>query len=220
MRHEIAVSVKGKIATAEKDALYVCGNSDFVIVFDLDEDWDEHETKTARFTWNGGHQDVIFDGSECKVPMISDTFFFNVGVFAGDLKTSTPARVPCKKSILCSGGLPHDPPPDVYAQIMEKLNAMNEGVSGNQGAENAGKLLYIREDGLLVPLTLGDGLEIVDGVLKITAAITPQTQIIFEDAGGGIVTMSGAEFTAQDGGAVLIGGTTFTDQGDGVVLIN
>ena len=123
MRHEIAVSVRRKIAEAEKDALYVCGNSDFVIVFDLDEDWDEHETKTARFTWNGGRQDVIFEGNECPVPVISNTYSFGVGIFAGNLETSTPARVPCKKSILCSGGPPHDPPPDVYAQIMAMLSA-------------------------------------------------------------------------------------------------
>lgn len=219
MRHEIAVSVKNKIAAAEKDALYICGNSDFVIVFDLDEDWAKHETKTARFTWNGGHQDVIFEGSECKVPVISNTFFFNVGIFAGNLETSTPARVSCKKSILCGGGPPHDPPPDVYAQLMAKLNAMNEGVSGNQGAENAGKLLYVREDGMLVPLTLGDGLEIRDGVLKITAAITPETPIVFDDGSGGVAVLTGAEFVEREDGEVLMSGATFTDQGDGVVLI-
>ena len=38
------------------------------------------------------------------------------------------------------------------------------------GAANAGKLLYVGSEGLLVPLTLGDGLEIVDGVLKLSAS--------------------------------------------------
>ena len=216
MRHEIAVSVKNKIAAAEKDALYICGNSDFVIVFDLDEEWAKHETKTARFTYDGGHQDVIFDGNECPVPIISRTFFFGVGIFAGNLETSTPARVPCKKSILCGDGPPHDPPPDVYAQLMEKLSGR---VPANQGAENAGKLLYIRADGLLVPLTLGDGLEIIDGMLRITAAITPETPIVFDDGSGGVAVLTGAEFVEQKDGEVLMSGASFTDQGDGVVLI-
>lgn len=36
-------------------------------------------------------------------------------------------------------------------------------------AENAGKLLYVADDGTLQPLTLGAGLSIVDGVLTISA---------------------------------------------------
>lgn len=88
------------------------------------------------------------------------------------------------------------------------------------GAEHAGKLMHVDKDGFLKPLTLGDGLEIEDGVLRVTGVIAPETQIIFEDAGGGIVRMSGVEFAAQADSAVLIGGATFTDHGDGVVLIN
>lgn len=35
---------------------------------------------------------------------------------------------------------------------------------------NSGKLLYVGADGLVLPLTVGDGLEIVDGILKLTAS--------------------------------------------------
>ena len=121
------------------------------------------------------------------------------------------------------GEMRTDPPPAITPWINAMLEQIRETVSGylaaNQGTENAGKLLYIGADGAITPLALGDGLAIRDGVLKITAVITPQTQILFEDAGGGIVTMSGAEFTAQEDGAVLIGEATLTDQGDGVVMI-
>lgn len=110
---------------------------------------------------------------------------------------------------------------DAVSSLSDQITAQKEAkVNQAQGVENAGKLLYINADGLLVPLALGDGLDIVNGVLRITAEITPDTQIIFEDAGGGVVTMSGAEFTDQGDGTVLIGNASFTDQGNGVVLFS
>ena len=43
-------------------------------------------------------------------------------------------------------------------------------LDANQGTDNAGKLMYISADGALVPLKLGAGLEIRDGVLVVTNA--------------------------------------------------
>lgn len=100
----------------------VCGNSDYQIAFNFDSEWDAHPTKTARFIWNGQYQDVIFTGNVCKAPVITNATLCAVGVYAGDLHTTTPALIVCKKSILCGGGLPADPAPDVYAKIMEELN--------------------------------------------------------------------------------------------------
>lgn len=37
----------------------------------------------------------------------------------------------------------------------------------------AGKLVYISKEGTLIPLTLGEGLEIVDSVLRLTGTVTP-----------------------------------------------
>lgn len=39
-------------------------------------------------------------------------------MYAGDLMTTTPAYIDCDNSILCGGGTPADPQPDVYAQLM------------------------------------------------------------------------------------------------------
>lgn len=137
MNKVIPVSVRDKIATKTGDDVYVCGNSDFVIEFDFDGEWDEFDTKTARFEWNDGHYDKVFSGNTCPVPIISDTHRFHVGVFAGNLRTTTAAYVPAKKSILCRGGSPHNPPPDVYAQIMEKLNSMSGGDVSPEAIEAA-----------------------------------------------------------------------------------
>lgn len=118
---EIKIFVKNRVARADTTP-YVCGNTDYRLVFDFDEEWSEYDAKTARFAKESGYEDVIFIGNECPIPATSDTYYIYVGVYAGDLRTTTPARVACRKSILCGSGLPDPPSPDVYAQIIEMLN--------------------------------------------------------------------------------------------------
>lgn len=118
----INVSIRDKIAVAEKDALYICGNSDFVIAFDFDDEWAGYEYKTARFVFNDTYADVVFSGNECAAPVISNTYNFIVGVYAGDLHTTTPAYVAAKKSILCDSGMPVEPFETAYAQLIEIFN--------------------------------------------------------------------------------------------------
>ena len=71
MNKTIDVEVRNKIATQTNDTVYVCGNSDFVVNFDFDDEWAEHEYKTARFVFDGKFVDAIFSGNECSVPVIS-----------------------------------------------------------------------------------------------------------------------------------------------------
>lgn len=124
MSREINIAVKNKIAFQTDDTVYVCGNSDFAVVFDFDDDWADLAEKTARFYYNGIHQDVVFVGSICPVPIISNAHNIKVGVFAGNLRTTTPAMVSAKKSILCLGGSPAAPADNVYHQIMGVLSAL------------------------------------------------------------------------------------------------
>lgn len=124
----IKVTIRDKIAVAEKDALYICGNSDFVIAFDFDDEWAGYEYKTARFVFNDTFADVVFSGNECAVPVLSNTYNFIVGVYAGDLCTTTPAYVAAKKSILCDSGTPAESFGDAYAQLIKVFNQTMEGV--------------------------------------------------------------------------------------------
>ena len=118
---EMNITVRNKIATKTDNVVYVCDNSDYVINFEFDSEWDAYDTKTARFDYDGKHTDVVFVGNQCNVPIITNTYAFHVGVFGGDLHTTTAARVPCRKSILCGAGAPADPTPDVYDQLMERM---------------------------------------------------------------------------------------------------
>lgn len=120
------ISVKDKIAALTNDAMYVCGNSDFVVNFSFDAEWDAYDTKTARFAYKGTYQDQVFRGTRCPVPIIHDTQIIMVGVFAGNLHTTTAACIGAKRSILSGSGVPADPAPDVYAQIMELIQGLGE----------------------------------------------------------------------------------------------
>ena len=127
--HIINITVRNKVAVNHAQDRYVCGNSDFVVRFDFDAEWDAYDTKTARFVYTGGYQEKVFTGNECPVPIISNVCVVEVGVYAGNLCTTTAAYVPAKKSILCGGGVPAAPAEDVYNQIMAKLNSLDGGVS-------------------------------------------------------------------------------------------
>lgn len=124
----INIGVRKKVATNVDDTEYICGNSDFLIHFDFDAEWDAYETKTARFIYGAAYHDIVFQGNQCKVPVMSNTNTILCGVFAGDLHTTTPALIKAQKSILCGNGSPAKPPEDVYAQIMELLNTLNDDI--------------------------------------------------------------------------------------------
>lgn len=119
MERIIEIAVRGLNAVQTNDMEYVCDNTEYIAVFDFDAEWDGVDPKTARFVYGEEHQDIVFTGNRCEIPRISDVNSMRVGVFAGNLVTTTPAQVICRKSILGNSGPPAEPAPDVYAQIME-----------------------------------------------------------------------------------------------------
>lgn len=144
----IQIEIKNKIAELSAPALIVCGNSDYVVEFNFDEEWAEHPVRTARFSTWKGFTDVVFEGSQCHVPALSNASYVKIGVFAGDLRTTTPAYIPCKKSILCEGGAPIEPTPDVYAQLIAMIESgMVRGEQGEKGEKgekgDAGSIKFI-----------------------------------------------------------------------------
>lgn len=118
------ISVVDKVATYQKrDGVIVCGNSDYQIFFTFDDDWGNYDTKTARFIYGGTYTDVVFSGNTCPVPVLRNITSVSVGLYAGDLCTSTPAEIECQKSILCNDGIPEAPTENVYGQIVELINS-------------------------------------------------------------------------------------------------
>lgn len=134
----IEINVTDKRAVVGGTPIIVCGNSDYKIEFVFDAEWDDYDSKTARFAYlRGGawhYEDVVFVGTVVAVPILEDIREVCVGVYAGNLCTSTPARIMCKPSIRCTGGAPVAPAPSQYDQIMELLSSgALEGPAGADG---------------------------------------------------------------------------------------
>lgn len=130
---DISITVADKIAHAAGSPVIVCGNSDYSITFTFDTEWDAYAIKTARFVYVSAgaikYQDVVFEGDMVAVPILYNITAVSVGVYAGNLHTTTPARIPCQRSILCNDPVHADPPPDVYNQLLELL--AKAGSAGN-----------------------------------------------------------------------------------------
>jgi len=126
----IKITIAAKRAAVEGTPVIVCGNSDYTLTFTFDEEWGTSGYKTARFVYMKAgewkHEDKIFNGNTVPVPVLSDVAFVLVGVYEGDLSTTTPARVPCVPSILCGSGEKYEPTPEVYDQIMTAINDLVE----------------------------------------------------------------------------------------------
>ena len=141
---QIEITVRDKIARlVDINTVIVCDNSDYVAVFDFDSEWYAYDVKTARFKWNGKYEEKVFTGTQCAIPVIKDAVCVEIGVYAGNLSTTTSALVNAKKSILCGSPVHSEPEPDVYNQIIALLESM-EGVSEEELAAAVAK--YIAEN--------------------------------------------------------------------------
>lgn len=144
----ILIEVRDKIATYMSGGPIVCGNP-FSITFDLDEEWAGHELLTARIVWADAdgaltYVEKVFSGKTVEAPILSNVSQVYVGLYAAGLCTSTPALVPCRRSIQCMGGTTPDPAPDVYAQIIEMIQrGMLVGPPGPPGPKgDAGAIVF------------------------------------------------------------------------------
>lgn len=116
------VIVRDKIATyRNRDGVIVCGNNNYYkISFKFDSEWDIQPRKVARFIWDGQYCDRELVNDECLIPVISNATEVTVGVYAGNLWTTTPAYIPCKKSILCEAPVLSDGLVEEYRDQAQK----------------------------------------------------------------------------------------------------
>lgn len=120
------IKIKVRDKCAEGEGVIICNNSDYTVVWDLDEEWTPYDTKTMRVNLaDGTYQDVVFTGDNAALPVLTASGWVSVGLYAGDLHTSRAARLLALSSVLTPGGSPAAPAEDVYAQIMAKLNELS-----------------------------------------------------------------------------------------------
>lgn len=134
----ININVENRIATAQGDPRIICGNGDYTVTFTFDEEWERYPAKTVRVSYwkNGLHlhaPDIQFTGNTAALPALYGIGEAEIGVYVGNIKTTTPARIPCAPCITDDEPQHADPPPDVYEQLLEYLNEIASGGAAPSG---------------------------------------------------------------------------------------
>ena len=146
----IQIGIENKIAHTVDAPYIVCGNSDYTVKFTFDGEWNAYKAKTmcVKFYRCGKKEcyEVLFEGDTASIPAIYDTDEVEIGVYAGDIRTTTGARIPCLGCIRDGNHVHADPPKDVYDQLMELL-------SGAQGSGEKPVAVAL----LLSPAVTADG---------------------------------------------------------------
>ena len=128
---DISITVREKIAQTQGAPEIVCGNSDYTAVFDLDEEWDDYDLKTAHFIWldarSGKLQEyeTVFSGTSVAIPAIYRTDLLLIGIYAGNIRTTSSARIPCIRCITDDGEGHPAPSPDIYEQLLEAIGQID-----------------------------------------------------------------------------------------------
>lgn len=193
MIEPIVIKVVDKVPIVASGPQYVvCDNSDYTVVWQLDEEWAQLEHRTMQVNYKDGtYERVLFTGDSCTLPAIPVSGPVHVGLFAGDIHTTRPARLLAVRSATTDSGEERDPMPNGYAQAIEALDAK---LDKNQGADNAGKALVVGDDGNVVPSEAqgGGSLPIASptqlGGVKPVAKTDAMTQSVGVDSNGELYT--------------------------------
>lgn len=139
--HTIQVSVHDKIATQTDGTVIINGNSDYNIEFDFDAEWADLNNKVGIFAYNDAaahkwaYQTVMFSGNTCTVPILRDIHCVYVGVTAGNVRVTTPAKVQCRLSISDYADTEEPPSADVWGQILAKLDELQTEIDEIKAGE-------------------------------------------------------------------------------------
>ena len=128
--YTIQISVRDKIATQTDGTVIINGNSDYSIEFDFDAEWADLNNKVGIFAYNDAaahkwaYQPVMFSGNTCAVPILRNIHCVYVGVKAGNVRVTTPAKVQCRLSISDYADTEEPPSADIWGQILAKLDEL------------------------------------------------------------------------------------------------
>ena len=121
---DINITVAHKVAVSDTQSI-VCDNSDYTVHWTLDAEWSAYDTKTMRTIYmDGTFTDKVFSGAEVELPVCTVPGVVQIGLFAGDIRTSRVAILRALPSVRSAAGAPADPTPDVYDQLMELIKGM------------------------------------------------------------------------------------------------
>lgn len=121
---DINITVAHKVAVSDTQSI-VCDNSDYMVHWTLDEEWAAYDTKTMRTIYmDGTFTDTVFSGDVIALPVCTVPGAVQIGLFAGNIRTSRVAILRALPSVRSGAGAPEDPTPHVYDQIMEIIKGL------------------------------------------------------------------------------------------------
>lgn len=124
----VNISVRNLRATGDGTVI-VCDNSDYVLHFDFDSEWDDKKAKTARINYNGTKCiDLPLLGNKVEIERTPVAWQLQIGAYADNIKTTTPAIFNCDFSILSSNPIHEEIPEDTYNKIMALINAIDDAI--------------------------------------------------------------------------------------------
>lgn len=214
----VNVSVNKRMASVDAGVELVCNNPTDTINFIFDDEWAAYPSKIATFAWGGRYVDVAFYGNQVKTPEIFNTNYVYVGVYADGI-ASTPAKVNCKRSILCVRGDKHSVPE--HADFTAFMEAAQEVADCGERLSTAEKDIDALENYEKRPFELtGNPIQMqnFEGMpLKVVTAFEPQQSGSGDPypAGGG---KNKLPITRASGGTTS--GITYTMNPDGTVTLN
>ena len=123
----IVIRIRDRRAVLLTQSYIVNGNTDYVIEFDFDSEWDEFAEKTARFVYcdkqDARHWiDVPITDNTCNAPKLERVDRVEVGVYAGSIRTTTAALIPCIWSITDLQGEIYTPKRDFFNEALALLD--------------------------------------------------------------------------------------------------
>lgn len=107
----------------------IAWNTDYIVNFEFDEEWEDPKTIRIVNDKDDVICDKLFEGNTVELPKISNTSYIGIGIFCGDLKSTTPLMLSCDKSILDFEGEPLPPSEDVYIQILNSFNSLKNDMT-------------------------------------------------------------------------------------------
>ncbi len=188
---DITIRVRNRIAETVGSPEIICGNVGYNLLFDLDEEWSAQEIKTARIAWTDTfsgqprHTDVPFILGFAAIPAIADAYEIRIGLYSGNIMTTTPATVPCVRCITDGETYHEDPKPDTYAALLELLGRISQG--GVTVGDTTVLLEGMRDSVVGVPVADTDTVDLLtepyasslqNAAANTSGGLTPQTNRI------------------------------------------
>ena len=156
----IHINVKNRVATANGDSHIINGNSDYNIEFDFDAEWSDLNNKIGIFAYpdaaahKWAYQTVLFSGNTCTVPILRDIHCVYVGVTAGNVRVTTPAKVQCRLSISDYADTEEPPSADIWGQILAKLDELQTEIDEIKAGGVGGTDISLNVTGATVGQTI------------------------------------------------------------------